>query len=61
MQEIASKFIKMDEKGEDYIATGLSLINAGVVINPSFGGLGYNDKVRLSTDYSARLYFMEEI
>ncbi len=61
MQEIASKFIKMDEKGEDYIATGLSLINAGVVINPSFGGLGYNDKVRLSTDYSARLYFMEEM
>jgi alpha-galactosidase len=61
VQEIASKFVKLDENGEEYIATGETLNNSGVKIKQSFAATGINDNTRLFTDYSARMYFMEEL
>ncbi len=61
VQELASKFIKLDGETEDYTAYGDTLMYAGVKLKQSFSATGYSEDVRLYQDFAARLYFMEEV
>ena len=44
---------------EDTVASGESLLSAGVKLAPGFGGTGRDETVRLFLDFSSRLYLME--
>ena len=46
---------------EDAVASGESLMAAGVKLAPGFGGTGRDEGVRLFRDFSSRLYLMEKI
>ena len=61
VQELASKFVKLDGETEDYMAYGDTLMYAGVKLTQSFSATGYSEDVRLYQDFAARLYFMEEV
>ena len=61
MQNIISKFVHLKGDEEDMVLSGSEMKNAGVSLAPSFGGTGYEDGMRLFTDYSSRLYFIEKI
>ena len=39
---------------------GSAIMNAGVKLLPAYAGTGFNDKTRVFSDYSARVYYMEE-
>jgi len=60
MHHMLAKLVKMDEKGEDFEAYGEELMSGGVRLSQSFVGTGFDDNVRVMTDFSARLYYMEE-
>lgn len=55
----AADFYMMPCEKEEYVAFGNLLMNAGVKLNQEFTGTGYNEKVRLMPDFSARLYEIE--
>ena len=59
VQEIISRFVKMEGEKEDGHAYGAMLMEEGVHIAPAFGGTGYDNRVRFFQDFSARMYFME--
>ncbi len=61
MQEVVSRFVKMDGEREDYEAYGDTLMNAGVKLKQGFSGTGYSEEVRFLPDFGARLYYMEEL
>ena len=61
MQNIISKFVHLKGDEEDVVLSGSEMKNAGVSLAPSFGGTGYEDGMRLFSDYSSRLYFIEKI
>ena len=46
---------------EDTLASGASLMSAGVKLAPGFSGTGRDETVRLFLDFSSRLYLMEKI
>jgi alpha-galactosidase len=55
-----ARLINMPGETEDVYASGNTLMHAGVKLKPAFSGSGYSDQVRYFSDYSSRLYFMEE-
>ena len=57
LHNIIANVVKMGEEKEEYTAKG-SVLMQGVKLSPSFGGTGYNEKVRLFTDFSSRMYFL---
>ncbi|MBQ7600650.1 MAG: alpha-galactosidase [Lachnospiraceae bacterium] len=59
VQEIISRFVKMEGEKEDGHAYGSMLMEEGVHLAPAFGGTGYDNRVRFFQDFSARMYFME--
>ncbi len=59
MQDIISRFVKMDGETEDGHAFGSALMEEGVHLAPAFGGTGYDERVRFFQDFSSRMYFME--
>lgn len=61
IQEVASRFIKMDGETEDYVAYGDTLMYSGVKLKPAFSATGYNDNVRFYQDFGSRMYFMEAV
>ncbi len=61
LHNVISKVMKLDGETEDVTAFGDSLMYGGVQLAPAFVGTGFNEKVRVHTDFSSRLYFMEQI
>ncbi len=61
MHDLVAKFVKMDGETEDVTAYGNLLMESGVKLKQAFSGTGYNSEIRHFPDFSARLYFMEEI
>lgn len=61
LQEILSRFVKLDGEKEDMTAYGDTLMRAGVSLKPAFAGTGYNSDTRLFPDFSSRMYFMEAV
>ncbi len=59
-QRVVSKFVKLDGEKENLKMFGSALMNAGVKLSPAYAGTGFNDKTRVFSDYSARIYYMEE-
>ena len=57
LHNVIASIVKMGEEKEEYTAKG-SVLMQGIRLSPSFGGTGYNEKVRLFTDFSSRMYFM---
>ncbi len=58
-QHIISKHYKLSGEKEDLKMFGSAIMNAGVKLSPAYAATGFNDKTRVFTDFSARLYFME--
>lgn len=59
MQHLVDKFYKLDGDADDLKMFGSAIMYAGVKLLPAYGGTGFNEKTRVFTDYSARLFFME--
>ncbi len=59
LQNVVSKFYKMPGEKEDYVATGDTLMNAGVRLMQAFAGTGINERTRLFPDFASRMYVME--
>lgn len=56
-----SKFVKMKGEAEDYIISGEVLMKAGVKLKPAYCGTGFNENTRIFSDFSSRMYFIEEV
>ena len=61
VQEVISRFYKLDGEKEDYVVSGSFLENAGVKLAQSFAGTGFGENTAIYQDYAARMYFMEEV
>ena len=59
VHSVITKAVKMNGEAEDMIVSGEILMRNGVLLSPAFCGTGFNEKVRVFPDFSARLYFME--
>jgi len=46
---------------EDYVANGDLLSDYGIKLIQQFSGTGYNDRVRILSDYGSRLYVMKAV
>ncbi len=60
MHNILAKFITMPGETEDYITYG-DVLMQGVKLNQAYSGTGYDENTRYFTDFSSRIYFMENI
>ena len=58
LMHTASELYMLPCEEESYTAAGDLLMRAGLVLQQSFTGTGYNDAVRLMPDFSGRLYFL---
>ena len=59
LHQAAAKFVKLPGEKEDYELYGDVLMYGGVHLQPSFGGTGYKEGMRIFKDFDSRLYFME--
>lgn len=56
---VASDHYARETEQESYRAYGDLLMEAGLKLNPRFGGTGYNDQVRMMEDYGTRIYILK--
>lgn len=61
LHDIIAKAVKMNGESEDIVTTGELLMKTGVALKPAYSGTGFNENVRVFPDFSARLYFIEEV
>ncbi len=59
MHNFLANAVKLKGDHEDIKATGAAFMNAGAALSPAFSGTGFNTKVRIFPDFSARMYFFE--
>ena len=59
VQNIVDKFYKLEGDSDALKMFGSAIMNAGVKLLPAYSGTGFNEKTRVFSDFSARLYFME--
>ena len=57
LHDIIARVVKMGDEKEDYRAKGCVLMQ-GVRLSQGFSGTGYNEQVRLFSDFASRMYFM---
>ena len=60
IHNVIAKAVKMNSETENLTASGDILMHTGVALSPAFSGTGFNENVRVFTDFSSRLYFFEE-
>lgn len=61
LHKLLSKFIKMNERGENIVSSGSLLNNSLLPVSNAFVGTGFNDKTRLMFDNDSRLYLVDYI
>ena len=61
LHNVIAKRVKIDGETECVTALGDLLMNTGVALIPAFSGTGFNEKVRIFTDFASRLYFIEAV
>lgn len=61
LHNIIARAVKMNGERESLIAGGDILMNSGVALKPAFSGTGFNENVRIFSDYAVRLYFITAI
>ncbi|RRF97087.1 MAG: alpha-galactosidase [Lachnospiraceae bacterium] len=60
-ESAVAKFVKLKTEVLDETVSGSLLMNAGINLPAGFIGTGYNDKVRVMTDFASRLYIAEQV
>lgn len=60
VESAVAHFVKLKSEVLDETVSGSVLMNAGINLPPAFGG-GYNEKLRVMTDFGSRLYIAEEV
>lgn len=61
VESAVAHFVRLKSEILDETVSGSLLMNAGINLPPSFTGTGYNDRTRVMTDYSSRLYIVEKV
>ncbi|MBR6273438.1 MAG: GH36 C-terminal domain-containing protein, partial [Lachnospiraceae bacterium] len=61
MHDAVAKFVKMKITPEELNAYGDALMNAGVRLNATYAGTGFDENTRLALDFSTELYYIEGI
>lgn len=61
VHNVIAKAVKINGEAEDITAAGDVLMHTGVALSPAFSGTGFNENVRVFTDFSSRLYFFEAV
>ena len=61
MYNVITRTVKMNMEAEDITASGDIFMRTGVALSPAFAGTGFNEKVRVFSDFSSRLYFFEAV
>lgn len=61
LQHVVSKFIKLQEKGEDSYYKGDVLMMSGFNLKESFSGCGYNEDLMIMGDFSSRIFYFERV
>ena len=61
VHNVIAKTVKMNGEEESVNAFGAVLMNAGVSLKQAFSGTGFNDNVRVFSDFASRMYFIEAI
>lgn len=56
-QHLVSKVYKLKGETESHLVSGSILCQSGIALKQGFGGVGFNEDVRLMQDFSSRLYF----
>ena len=56
-----SKFMHLSGEVEDTELSGSELMYVGAGLTPSYAGTGYDDGMRLFSDYASRMYFIERL
>ena len=59
MHKVVSKVVKMETEKDDLYIYGDTLNNIGYLLKQNFSGSGYENGMRVFTDYSSRMYFMD--
>ncbi len=59
VHNVIARAVKMSGETENITATGGILMHTGVALSPAFAGTGFNENVRIFSDFSSRLYFIE--
>jgi alpha-galactosidase len=54
-----AQVVKIDGETEDVTIYGDALMGVGKNLKQGFASSGFNDQVRVMTDFASRLYFME--
>ena len=60
LHNVIAKFVKMPGEVESYTASG-GVLMSGVKLKGAFAGTGYDENTRFFSDFSTRMYFMEEV
>lgn len=61
LKKVIEDSYTLKSEDEHYIVSGDVLSYAGLMLNPQFGGTGYNDKVRVLGDFGSRLYYIKRV
>jgi len=61
IQNVASKFVKMDSAVTDVKMYGDELMYSGVKMAQSYSGTGFNDEVRIFQDFGSELFMIKNI
>jgi alpha-galactosidase len=61
VQNIVSKFVKLDGEIEDTYVYGDALMYSGIKLKQAFAGTGYNKEIRYFPDFASRIYLMEAV
>lgn len=61
VESAVAKFVKLKSEVLDETVSGSVLMNAGLNLPSAFTGTGYDEKIRVMTDFGSRLYIAEEV
>lgn len=61
LKKVIADNYTLKSEDEHYIVSGDVLSYRGLMLNPQFGGTGYNDKVRVLGDFGSRLYYIRKV
>ena len=59
MHNVIAKFVKLDSEKEDLTARGDLLMAGGVNLKPAFASTGFDERIRVMTDHTTRMYYLE--
>ena len=59
LHNVMAQVVKIDGETEDVTIYGDALMGVGKNLKQGFASSGFNDQVRVMTDFASRLYFME--